>query len=42
MLPLARMEMGCMDLAFRHIFGFDKRNHIGSLDLEHIQVYIQL
>ena len=36
------MEMGYMGLAFQHIFGFDKHNHIGSLDLEHIQVCIQL
>ena len=36
------MEMGYMGLAFQRIFGFDKHNHIGSLDLEHIQVCIQL
>ena len=42
MLPLDRMEMGYMDQVSQHIFGFDIHNRIGSLDLEHIRVCIQL
>ena len=42
MLPLDRREMGYMDQVSQHIFGFDIHNRIGSLDLEHIRVCIQL